>query len=314
MKFFRAEVSVLGVLSIASSFVACSSDNQSPVQTAGAPAVGGATGAAGAPNNSAGAPAGGALPQAGASSGGSPSGGASGGGGSTSGGGATGGGGGAAGGVSNGGSGGSAGSAGGAAGAAGGSTKPEAELNGAGWTMKCNKPDTDPSAQDRCYLLPPGATVCPSAGYTSVDQTLHFGGTAGTHYQVTIHFQGTHEAGDYTGGMANPKEFLRGATHITGGQHTWLSMEVSSPAATYNPNSGGGAGSVQVYDYSATIPIDAGATIRLKAFDIDCLMHRYCQNMDNKNCKGLVQPPISPADAPIDGSFLVMTVTAVVAQ
>ena len=179
--------------------------------------------------------------------------------------------------------------------------------------MKCTKPDTDPNAMDRCYLLPAGATDCPREGYTSVDRTLHFGGTPGTHYQVTIHFQGTHEAGDYSGGTADPKEFLRGATHISG-LHTWLSMEVSSPAATYNPNSGGGAGSVQVYDYSATIPIDAGATIRIKAFDSDCLMHRYCQNGDNKNCKGLVQPPISPADAPIDGSFLQMTVTAVVAK
>jgi len=121
------------------------------------------------------------------------------------------------------------------------------------------------------------------------------------------------DLGASTGGFTDCL-LQRGATHVTGGLHTWLSMEVSSPAATYNPNSGGGAGSVQVYDYSATIPIDAGATIRLKAFDIDCLMHRYCQNMDNTNCKGLVQPPISPADAPIDGSFLVMTVTAVVAQ
>jgi hypothetical protein len=310
MKFFRAGAAAIGVASIISSLGACSSDNQAAGQTAGAPAVGGAMGVAGAPNNSAGAPAGGALPQAGSSSGGSQSGAANGGGGASSGGAGTGGGGAAAGGGSNGGS---AGASGGAAGAAGGSA-PEAELNGASWTMKCNKADTDPTAQDRCYLLPPGASTCPSAGYTSVDQTLHFGGTPGTHYQVTIHFQGTHEAGDYTGGTADPKQFLRGATHITGGLHTWLSMEVSSPAATYNPNSGGGAGSVQLYDYSATIPIDGGATIHLKAFDIDCLMHRYCQNNDTKNCKGLVQPPISPADAPIDGSFLVMNVTSVVVK
>ncbi|MEP7052207.1 MAG: hypothetical protein ABJB12_17715 [Pseudomonadota bacterium] len=316
MKCFRAGVSAIGVVSVVSSLIACSSDNQGAAQAAGAPGVAGANGVAGSPTNSAGAPAGGAAPEAGASFGGASSGGSSGSsgagaGGATSGG--SGGGGGAAGGASNGGSAGAAGG-GGAAGAGGDSTRPEAELNGAGWTMKCNKPDTDPTAQDRCYLYPPGVSVCPSGGYTSVDQTLHFGGTPGTHYQVTIHFQGTHEAGDYTGGMANPKEFLRGATHITGGQHTWLSMEVSSPAATYNPNSGGNGGSVQVYDYSATIPIDAGATIRLKANDIDCLMHRYCQNMDNKNCKGLVQPPISPADAPIDGSFLQMTVTSVVAK
>ena len=120
-------------------------------------------------------------------------------------------------------------------------------------------------------------------------------------------------AGDYQGGTKQGAkgEFLTGATHINGGLHTWLSMEVSSPAATYNPNAGGGAGSVQVYDYTATISIAAGATIRMKAFDIDCLMHRYCQNDDYKNCKGYVLPPISPADSPIDGSFLQMTVMSV---
>jgi hypothetical protein len=68
---------------------------------------------------------------------------------------------------------------------------------------------------------------------------------------------------------------------------------------------------VQIYDYSATIPIAGGASIRMKAADIDCLMHRYCQGMDNANCKGYVLPPISPADNPIDGSFLQMTVTGV---
>lgn len=301
------------------SVVACSSDAPNPMQAAGAPSSAGATATGGAANPSAGAPAGGAPTQAGASSGGSQSAGSSQGGAGS--GGSAAGGGGASGGGLNGGSGGAGGSAGSSAGAAGssagGSARPEAELDGAGWTMKCNFVDTDPQAMNRCYLLPPGAKSaadCPSAGYTSVDQTLHFGGTPGTHYQVTIHFKGTHEAGDYTGGTADPKEFLRGATHISGGLHTWLSMEVSSPAATYNPNSGGGAGSVQVYDYSATIPIDGGATIRLKAYDKDCLMHRYCQNDDYKNCKGLVQPPFSPADAPIDGSFLQMAVTSVVVK
>jgi hypothetical protein len=313
MRYIRAGVAAVSVVSL----VACASDNQGPVQAAGASSVAGASATGGAPSSSAGAPAGGASPQAGAPAGGSQSGGGSQGG-ATSGGSATGGGGGAAGSLANGGSGGSGGgNVGGAAGTGGGSARPEAELDGAGWTMKCNFVDTDPMAMNRCYLLPPGAKSpadCPSAGYTSVDQTLHFGGTPGTHYQVTIHFKGTHEAGDYMGGTADPKEFLRGATHISSGVHTWLSMEVSSPAATYNPNSGGGAGSVVLYDYTATIPIDGGATIRIKAFDKDCLMHRYCQNDDYKNCKGLVWPPFSPADAPIDGSFLQMAVTSVVVK
>lgn len=218
-----------------------------------------------------------------------------------------------AGGVGSGGQSGAAGSAGAAAAGAGGdSSDPAAELNGKGWTMKCTKPDTDGS--NRCYLLPPGKDTCPQNGYTSVDETIHFGGKPGTIYDVTIHFRGTHEAGDYQGGTAKPAQFLKGATHQSGGLHTWLSMEVSSPAATYNPNSGGGAGSVQVYDYTATIQIEGGATIKLKGSDIDCLMHRYCQpgtNTSTVPCKGLVVEGVSPADKPIDGAFLQMEVTSV---
>lgn len=182
--------------------------------------------------------------------------------------------------------------------------------------MACNKPDTSANAENRCYLLPDDGNGACGSGYTSLDKTLHFGGTPGTTYQVTIHFQGTHEAGDYQGGtkQGSKGEFLTGATHIGGGLHTWLSLEVSSPAATYNPNAGGGAGSVQIYDYTATIPIAGGATLRMKAFDVDCLMHRYCQNMNNDDCKGYVLPPLSPADKPIDGSFLQMTVTNVKAM
>jgi len=197
-------------------------------------------------------------------------------------------------------------------GAGGASSDPAAELNGESWTMKCNKKDTAADAENRCYLLPDNGQGQCGSGYTSVDKTLHFGGTPGTTYQVTIHFKGSHEAGDYQGGTKQGAkgEFLTGATHITGGLHTWLSMEVSSPAATYNPNSGGGAGSVQIYDYTATIPIAGGATVRMKAFDSDCLMHRWCPDKTYTNC-GYVMPPLSPADMPLDGSFLQMTVTSV---
>ena len=200
---------------------------------------------------------------------------------------------------------------GGATAGAGGAASPGAELNGESWTMKCTKPDSDAGAGDRCWLLPAGQDACPAAGYTSLDKTLHFGGIPGTTYQVTLHFEGTHEAGDYSGGTKVANEFLKGATHANGGLHTWLSMEVSSPAATYNPNAGGSGGMVRTYDYKVTIPIDGGATVRMKAFDIDCLMHRYCQNNVLSPCKGYALAGISPAESPIDGSFLRMTVESV---
>jgi hypothetical protein len=178
--------------------------------------------------------------------------------------------------------------------------------------MKCTRPDTSAGAADRCYLEPPDGK-CPADGYTSYDRTLKFGGTPGVTYNVTIHFQGIHEAGDYQGGMAEPKQFLRGATHINRALHTWLSMEVSSPAALYNPNAGAGAGSVTVYDYVATIPIDGGATIRLKANDFDCLMHR-CPGNQLSGCNGVNVPGTSPPIPASDGGYMHMTVQSVVAK
>jgi hypothetical protein len=178
--------------------------------------------------------------------------------------------------------------------------------------MKCTKADTAAGAEDRCYLLPASGT-CPQGGYTSYDRTLKFGGTPGVTYNVTIRFQGIHEAGDYQGGTADPKEFLRGATHNNGGLHTWLSMEVSSPTAVYNPNAGAGGGSIQVYDYVATIPIDGGATIRLKASDSDCLMHR-CPGNKLSGCDGLNVPGTSPPIPALDGGYMHMTVQSVVAK
>jgi hypothetical protein len=212
------------------------------------------------------------------------------------------------------GSGGSAGGSGAGSGGQGGASSPAAELEGAGWTMLCGP--LSGKGDNQCYLYPPGQSSCPSGGYMSVDKTLHFGGTPGTTYDVTIRFQGTHEAGDYSGGtkVDSGGKMLKGATHSAGGPHTWLAMEVSAPAATYNPNSGGGAGSVQVYDYMATIQIQGGATIHLTGHDQDCLMHRYCQNNVLNPCKGLVVDGISPADDPIDGSFLNMHVMSAVAK
>lgn len=259
--------------------------------------TGGTTGSGGGAATASGGAAGGKTGASGGSAGTTATGGATGG--SNSGGGRNG-------------SGGAAGASGAGSGGQGGASSPAAELEGAGWTMKCTKPSGN--GDNQCYLYPPGQSSCPSGGYMSVDQTLHFGGTAGTTYDVTIHFQGTHEAGDYSGGTKITNQLLKNAMHTASGPHTWLAMEVSAPAATYNPNSGGGAGSVQVYDYMATIQIQGGATIHLTGHDSDCLMHRYCQNNVLNPCKGLVVPDISPADSPIDGSFLNMHVVSVVAK
>ena len=313
---FRVGPSWLCVLGVAAAFVGCSGatpDNSGQPAAGGSSAgvAGSASGPAGAPSagaagstahaGGAGVPSGGAagMPATAGSSSGGPAGGSGSGGSSGSG---TGGGGG----TSNGGTGGGSG---GGSGTGGGASGPAAELDGFGWTMKCNKADTSAGAENRCYLLPAGQDVCPAAGYTSIDQTLHFGGTAGTTYMVALHFQGSQEAGDYSGGTAVVKEFLKDATR-NDGLHNFLSMEVSSPHAMYFPNAGAGGGTVTPYDYKVTVKIDGGATIHMKAFDKDCLQHRFCPDTTYKNC-GQVLPPFSPASAPIDGDFLFVTVDSV---
>jgi hypothetical protein len=197
----------------------------------------------------------------------------------------------------------------GAGGTGGASDSPGAELDGLQWLMPCNKADTDPGAADRCYLLPPGQNSCPQGGYTSVDKTIQFGGTPGTMYDVTLHIQGSHEYGDYSGGMTLGQHMLKNATHSNGGVHTWLSMEVSSPMATYNPNGGGQAGTVGVFDYMATIQVAGGATLRLKASDADCLMHRYCQGNVLNPCKAYTVSGIT--GTPTDGSWMNLHVVSV---
>jgi len=174
--------------------------------------------------------------------------------------------------------------------------------------MECTKADNG----NLCAVLPPGVETCPNGGYTSIDKTLNFGGTPGKTYDVTLRFQGTHEAGDYSGGTANPPQFLAGATRQDGGLHTWLSLEVSAPQKTYNPNADGSGGSVKVYDYMATIPIEGGATVTMKGYDIDCLMHHHCPD-NTQPCmgQGLVVAGIPPAPAAFWGAFLHMTVVSV---
>jgi hypothetical protein len=202
------------------------------------------------------------------------------------------------------------GGAAGGSGGGGGAASLAGELDGFGWTMECNKADTSPDAQNRCYLLPPNGQC--GTGYTSIDKTIQFGGTPGTTYQVALHLQGSQEAGDYSGGTAITKQFLKNATH-NDGLHNFLSMEVSAPKATYFPNAGAGGGTVTQYDYRVTIPIEGGATIHLTAFDKDCLQHRYCPDNTYKNC-GFVLEPFSPASDPIDGDFLFVTVESVTAM
>jgi hypothetical protein len=184
---------------------------------------------------------------------------------------------------------------------------PAAALREFRWEMGC----TEPREGNLCALFPPNEDTCPAEGYFAQDEQIVFGGEAGTVYDVTLHIQGTGEAGDYTGGEAMPEEFLIGATHVPG-LHNLMSLEVSEPAQLYFPNAGAGGGSVQVYDYMTTIPIQAGATLTFKTYDSDCLHHRYCQDNNTNPCVGLSIPGVQ--EEPFDGAFLHITVVSVEAQ
>jgi len=188
---------------------------------------------------------------------------------------------------------------------------PAAVLDGARWDMKCSAP----TRGDLCLVLPPGKTQtadCPQGGYTAVDKMLTFGGKQGTTYDVAIHVRGTAETGDYTGTVSTDADgFVVGGVHTSGSPHLNLSFDVSSPKQTYHFNGyKPGNARVETFDFTKTIKIDGGATIRMVASDTDCDMHRYCVPNSNP-CQGYVIPGVTPAPMPFDGSFLQMNVASV---
>jgi hypothetical protein len=136
-------------------------------------------------------------------------------------------------------------------------------------------------------------------GALGTNQVLTFGGTAGVMYDVTVRVQGQVEAKVYTDGndQANTSPLPADGFYEGGGPHLSVAaeyntyaMRVSSPAQDYFFNSIGIDGDNRVrrstfdIDFTATIPIEGGATLRMIAADPNCLATKNCADPETSVC------------------------------
>lgn len=153
-------------------------------------------------------------------------------------------------------------------------------------------------------------------------QTATVEGTGGQSYDITLHFRGIVEEKTYTGqadggagpqivasGGVNSNLFISGGIPDTGTFNIY-ELDVSDPKQTFFLNSGqSGIGSVFAIDYTATIRMNAGATITMTANSIEGV---EISNVGT-NGRPVVVPGIPPAPQAFNGQFVQMDVETVTA-
>ena len=131
-----------------------------------------------------------------------------------------------------------------------------------------------------------------------------FGGEKGKRYQVTLRFRGVVEPMMYKDGEMDGDYFYRGG-EPNNATYNIYRIDVSSPESHYFLNRQDKVGHrIFTIDYTKTIEIDGGATIKLSG------------NGQNgkliSNFAKLVVPEIAPAPEPYHGQFVQMDVVKVV--
>ncbi len=177
------------------------------------------------------------------------------------------------------------------------------------WELPCG-----PTVQDGrvCENYPPGTHACPQGGYTWIDKTVTFGGTPGTVHDVQIRFRGVVEPSGYTGGTSSGDGFYVGGKMVTNSDHNVFALSVSSPEQIYYPNEGTGGHYAFSIDYVKTIKIEGGATLRMTAFDSDCISGKNCQKDVTASCQAVIGPvAVAPYPAVYNGNFVQMDVVSV---
>lgn len=123
-----------------------------------------------------------------------------------------------------------------------------------------------------------------------------FGGKPGVLYQVTLHVRGVVEPKNFTGGEVQFGHFQAGGEPVKN-DYNFYSIAISDPAATYTVNRN--AEKVGHYtfaiDYHVTIPIRAGATVTMGAYDSN--------DVAIANHEQHVVAGVPPAPQPFDGQF-----------
>jgi hypothetical protein len=131
-----------------------------------------------------------------------------------------------------------------------------------------------------------------------------FGGTAGTTYDVTLHVRGVVEPKNFTGGEVRHEHFQAGGTPVKNDYNSY-SLRVSDPDGTYtfNRNEQKVGHYTFPIDYVVTIPIRAGATVTMGAYDSN--------DVAIANHEHHVVAGAPPAPAPFDGQFFQLEVESV---
>lgn len=185
------------------------------------------------------------------------------------------------------------------------------DLQGLRWELPCTN-----HADPLCFT---------EVGDGGVEEVLSstLGGTPGQTYAVTLHFRGEVEQKTYIGsadagspttagaqGLANAEFFVAGGRD---NGDTWniYEMQVSDPPSVYFLNAGMSNFSFTFWiDYTATIPMKAGATLTLSGNSVD---GREIANIDDLDGGPVIVPGVPPYPNAFDGQFIQMDVVSVVA-
>jgi hypothetical protein len=309
--------------------VSCSLEEPAPVAAGGAGGTGGsgtssggsgATGGSGSSTTGAGGTSAGAGGTSGGSAGtGNNTGGTSGGAGGTSGG-------------SGGTTGGGGGTTGGAGGSGGGSLIDlAATLDQQKYTLPCG-PIAYSGTERVCCNHPGGSATegvcnnqCPGnpdlalTGFQNKNETINFGGTAGTTYAVKLRVRGIVEPKHYDNCPKQVEGFCGGpnAVPAEAGAYNVYMIQVKNAGGTVryflNALDENEEHSAFALDYEATIDVDGGAELVLVAADENCTAIKNCAD-DGSNdltCNPITHPDLADHPEivqPYNGQFVVIDV------
>ena len=188
---------------------------------------------------------------------------------------------------------------------------------GTGGTTSACAPLDGLRVDDPCGSLLSG-NACLHKGKTTDDGTpfmamkaITMGGTAGTTYQVKIHFRGVVEPTHIMSGtVGTPTTFITGGTRFADGSQEstyqqWR-LTTTNPNQHYYLNAFNSVGLshvVYLVDNSQTIPIAAGATVTLDVYDGNA--HEISNTVNT--------PPLAPTGVPgsmNSGQFMQLNVDA----
>jgi hypothetical protein len=185
----------------------------------------------------------------------------------------------------------------------------------------CNHPggsETEGVCNNQC----PGNPDLALTGFQNKNETVTFGGTAGTTYAVTLRVRGIVEPKHYDNCPKQVEGFCGGpnAAPAEAGAYNVYMIQVANSGGTarYFLNALDENEEHDSYplDYEATIDIEGGAEIQLVAADENCTAIKNCAN-DGSNdltCNPITLPDLADHPEivqPYNGQFIVLDVVSV---